>query len=185
MKLLRPASLKKNDTIGIIAPSEPITKQDLEKIRAFFERQGFKLKFGKNIMAKYGDYAAGTAQQRAEDINWAFSDTEVKAIFTADGGMVASQTLEKIDFENIKKNPKIFAGYSDATTLQLAIFAKTGLVTFQAPNAMYLSEFRPAGYTMTNFWRMLMSDGVGPIKPQSVWQKIRPGEAQGVLFGGN
>lgn len=185
MKLLKPASLKPNDTVAVIAPSEPIEKHHLEKIRHFFEHQGFKVKPGKNILAKQGDYAAGSPEQRAEDINMAFSDPEVKAIFTVIGGMVASQMLEKIDFENIKKNPKIFAGYSDATTLQLAILAKTGLVTFHSPNAMSLPDLRSQGYTMTNFWRMLTTDGVGPIKPQSVWQKIRHGKAEGVLFGGN
>lgn len=185
MKLLKPASLKPNDTVAVIAPSEPIEKHHLERIRHFFEHQGYKVKFGKNILAKYGDYAAGTPEQRVDDLNWAFSDPEVKAIFTAQGGMTASQMLDKIDFENIKKNPKIFAGYSDATTLQLAILAKTGLVTFHSPNALSLSDFRPGGYTMTNFWRVLTTDGVGLIKPQSVWQKIRLGKAEGVLFGGN
>lgn len=185
MKLLKPAPLKPNDTVAIIAPSEPIEKHDVEKMQRFFEHQGFKVKFGKNILAKYGDYAAGTPEQRAEDINAAFSDSEVKAIFTGVGGFVASEILEKIDFENIKKNPKIYAGYSDATTLQMAMLAKTGLVSFHSPNALSLPDLRTHGYTMTNFWRVLTTNGIGPIKPQSVWQKIRHGKAEGILFGGN
>lgn len=172
--------------MAVVSPSEPISKEKLDKIIKFFEKLGFKVKPGENVLTSIGDFAAGTPQERAADINQAFTNPEVKAIFTAVGGMVASQVLELIDFENIKKNPKIFCGYSDATTLQLAILAKTGLVTYHGPNAGSLSDFRANGYTLTNLWKVLTVHAAsGPLEPQSVWQEIRPGKAEGVLFGGN
>lgn len=169
----------------MVAPSEPITKVQLEKISLFLEKAGYKVKPGKNVLNRLGDYAAGTPAERSADINEAFVDPAVKAIFVTVGGMVASQVLEYLDFEKIKANPKIFTGYSDATTLQLAILAKTGLRSFHSPNALSLPDFKTQGYSLTNFWRMLTTTGTGPIKPQSIWQAVRAGSATGILFGGN
>lgn len=184
-KLLSPPALVFGDTIALVAPSEPITKIELRRITQFLEKRGYKVKPGKNILNKQGDYAAGSPEERAKDINEAFLDPEVKAIFTAVGGMVASQILELLDWEKIKANPKIFTGYSDATTLQLAILAKTGLRSFHSPNALSLPDLKEKEYTMTNFWRMMTTPGTGPIKPQSTWLTVRAGTGSGILFGGN
>lgn len=185
-KIIKPKALQKGDTIALVAPSEPITSLELQKITAFFERQGYKVKPGRNILMALGDYAAGTPAERAADINAAFADPEVKAVFVVVGGLAASQILEQVDFAAIKNNPKIFEGYSDATTLQLAILAKTGMVTYHGPNASSLPDFKSTGYTLTNLWKVLTIHGAsGMVEPQSVWQVIREGSATGVLFGGN
>jgi muramoyltetrapeptide carboxypeptidase len=183
---VKPRALSKGDTVGIVAPSEPITKQEQFSVERFFVKAGYKVKFGANILAARGDYAAGTAKQRAEDINAMFADSEVRAIFPAVGGLVASQVLPFLDFEMVCKNPKIFTGYSDATTLKVAMLAKCGLVTFHTPNAVFLPGRKIGGYTLSNLWKILTnnSDKV-VIEPQSVWREICPGEAEGVLFGGN
>ncbi len=189
--IIKPKALQKGDTIAIIAPSEPINKSQLEKTRRFLENTGYKVKAGENVLAAIGDYVAGTPAQRSADFNWAFADPEVKAVFMAVGGFGAGQILDKIDFSVIRANPKIFVGYSDATTLQLAMLAETCLLTFHGPNAISLPDFRPAGYTMSNFWRQLSApEGeIQPkttvVQPQSVWQEIRPGKGEGILFGGN
>ena len=184
--VVKPRALREGDTVALVAPSEPTNKSELERVTRFFEKNGYIVKPGKNILEKVGDYAAGAAAGRAEDINAAFADRAVKAIFPVVGGMAGSQVLEKIDFGAIKATPKILAGYSDSTTLQMAVLAKTGLVSFHTPNALSLPDFQSKGYTMTSFWKTItepVADGV--IKPQSVWQEVRVGEAEGVLFGGN
>jgi len=182
----KPRALLSGDTVAVVAPSEPIKPLEKDQIEKFFLLQGFKIKFGKNISAAIGDYAAGSSKLRADDLNSVFADPEVKAIFTAVGGMVASQTLELIDFDLVKKNPKIFAGYSDSTTLQLAFLAKTGLVTFHSPNALFLPGRKIKGYTLSNLWNVLTTIDKGvTIEPQSVWQEVRAGTASGILFGGN
>lgn len=184
--IVRPQKLSLGETITVVAPSEPIGSPSVAKINRFFQKKGYQVKFPSNILNMVGDYVAGTVIQRATDFNTAFADSEVKAIFMAVGGFGASQILDTIDFEMIKRHPKIFVGYSDATTLQLAIFAKTGLVSFHGPNAGSLADFDPKGFTMSNFWRILTTDNPGGvIKPQSVWQEVVPGKAEGVLFGGN
>lgn len=185
---LKAKRLELGDTIGIIAPSEPILdKRSLEKVKLRLEQLGYKVKTGKHILEAVGDYVAGTPEQRAEDFNWAFSDPEITAIFIAHGGMGDSQILEQIDFEKVKNHPKIFVGYSDTTTLQLALLAKTGLVTFHGPHAMSLPKFKLTGYTLTNLWKALTADKEGLIiKPQSEqWHSLVEGQAKGLLVGGN
>lgn len=186
--VLKPKKLQPGDTIGIIAPSEPILdKRELDQAKLCLSQLGYNVKTGAHVLEAVGDYVAGSPGKRAKDFNWAFSDPEVDAVFVALGGMGASQILELINFENAASHPKIFAGYSDTTTLQIALLAKTGLVTFHGPHAMSLPEFKRSGYTLTNFWKALTADKEGMvIKPQSEeWHGLIEGEGKGVLVGGN
>ena len=126
-------SLQKGDTIGIVAPSKPFSqdkKFELDNFIEYMKTQGVKVKISKNFYAsdKY-DVGAGTPEQRAEDINSMFSDKRIKAIWCLQGGEPANQTLDLIDFENVKNNPKLFMGKSDIDVLLLALNKKTGLMT--------------------------------------------------------
>lgn len=186
VKVIKPQALKTGDTIGLITPSEPVTEIEVQKTTRYLEKNGYQVKIGAHVNKAIGDYVAGTPAERASDFNWAFSDPEIKAIFALVGGMGASQILDQVIFDVVTQNPKIFVGYSDTTTLQLPILAKTGLVTFHGPNALSLPDFKSTGYTMSNFWRMLTSkDEKILIKPQSVWQEVRAGAGEGITFGGN
>ena len=78
-------------------------------------------------------YLAGPDEHRAADLNAAFADPSVDAIFCLHGGYGASRILPLLDYETIKKNPKVLCGYSDITALLNAIHRLTGLVTFHGP----------------------------------------------------
>ncbi|MCL4390109.1 MAG: LD-carboxypeptidase [Patescibacteria group bacterium] len=184
--IVKPKALEKGDVVAVVAPSEPILASEKAGMEAFFRKFNHEIKFGANIMASVGDYSAGSARQRADDLNAAFADPNVKAVFSAVGGFVGSQELELLDFDAICKNPKIFAGYSDATTIQMALLVKCAMVTFHSPNAAFFPTRKITGYTVSCFWKMLTTtSGEEVIEPQSVWQSMRDGAAQGVLFGGN
>lgn len=134
--------LKKGDTIGVIAPDKAIYKADteyLENATKFFEGLGLKVKYGKYLFSD-DEYCAGTPLQRAKDLNDMFSDKEVKAIFTIKGGDMANGILPFIDYENIKKNPKILLGYSDITVLLCAINKLTGLITFHCQDFLWFGK---------------------------------------------
>lgn len=185
MDTLLPQALKPGDTIGLIAPSEPVEKTDIERAKAYIESCGYKLKLGKRLFYKIGDYTAGTAEDRADDLNWAFSDPEVKAIFVSEGGYAADQILDLINFDLIKKNPKIFVGYSDVTTLQLALFSKTGLISFSGPNGVNLHS--QSDYSSSHFWPLLTGEKEVSVKPlkEKGWEVLRSGKGKGTLIGGN
>ena len=127
-------SLKKGDTIGVISPSNPVQgekKQFIDNGIKKLESLGFNFVFSKHCFGidKY-DISSGSPQERANDLNEMFSNPKIKAIFCTVGGHTAIQILSLIDYENIKKNPKVFLGMSDIDVLHLAINSKTGLTVF-------------------------------------------------------
>ena len=133
---MKPKALKRGDTIGIIAPSDCIVGEKREEVlraREIVERDGFKVKFAKNLFSDTNGYSA-TVHEKAEDLNAMFADDEVKMVLCAKGGENSNSLFEYIDYENIKKHPKIFCGYSDITSIINMISEKSNLVTFSAMN---------------------------------------------------
>jgi muramoyltetrapeptide carboxypeptidase len=190
-KIIKPKRLQAGDTLGVIAPSSAIPEHVIEKALENLTNLGFKLKLGKNVRASKG-YLAGTDEQRVEDLHWAFSDPEVDAVWCIRGGYGATRILPMVDFKIIKKNPKIFIGYSDITALHVAIFQKTGLVTFHGP--VGTSDYTE--FTKPNVWDLLtkpipqylLKHSAENLKNESNLFKpevITAGKCQGQLIGGN
>jgi muramoyltetrapeptide carboxypeptidase len=189
-KLLRPKALRAGDTVGLITPSSYVSDPDrlalAERTARYF---GLVPKFGKNVRKREG-YLGGSVEDRVEDLHAMFRDLEVKAVFAIRGGYGASQLLDRIDYDLIRANPKIFLGYSDITALHLAIQKRAGMVTFHGP--IVLSRFAP--FTQTYFRKALFeTDPIGrvtnppddPLRPAHVLRTVRPGSARGPLAGGN
>jgi muramoyltetrapeptide carboxypeptidase len=188
MTILKPQALKKGDVIGIVAPaSAPLTQERIDKGAEYFERLGYRVKLAKNVRAVRG-YLAGTDRQRADDINQMFADRDVKAIVAVRGGYGTPRVLDLLDYPLIRKNPKILVGYSDMTGLQLALFKKTGLVTFSGPMAGVEMFKGIDPFTEEHFWRMVTSTKkYGSVKnPDAApFVTLRKGKAEGILLGGN
>ena len=185
---MRPSKLKKGDTIGVIAPSNSIEKDDLEYINAsiaLMEASGFKVKFGKYVFEDTLGYGT-SPEKRAADINWAFKDDEVKAIMCVKGGEDSNTTLDYIDYEMIKKHPKIICGFSDNTSILNAIHKKTGLVTYHGPTFKSLTSWE-TGYAYKQFVKTFVEDTRSLImgEPEDEYTTIQAGQATGELVGGN
>ncbi len=174
MRLIKPPKLEIGDTIGLISPSAPLAglvPHRAHKAIKTLESIGFKVKVGKNAL-KVAGYTAGYAKERAEDINSFFKDKEVKAIICFMGGNHSNQLLQYIDFDLVKKNPKIFVGYSDATVLHFAFYTQSNLVTFYGPAALtqFAENPRILKYTEEYFKKAVMDNKlVGKITPSSYW----------------
>ncbi len=132
-KIKKPKRLKSGDTIGIIAPASGVSDETLEESLLNFQDLGFKTKVGKFARSRNG-FLAGKDSERLRDLHWAFQDSEVKAVWCIRGGYGTSRLLPKINYDLIKRHPKIFVGFSDITALHIALYQKTGLVTFHGPN---------------------------------------------------
>jgi len=120
-----PNKLKSGDEIRVIAPSRSMSMigEECKKIATErLESLGLKVTFGKYVNEADEDYLVAPAKHRAEDLNEAFADKNVKAILTVIGGFNSNQILDCIDYEMIKQNPKIFCGFSDITVLSNAIY---------------------------------------------------------------
>lgn len=183
-----PSKLKKGDTIGVIAPSNYIEKDDLEYINAsiaLMEASGFKVKFGKYVFEDTLGYGT-SPEKRAADINWAFKDDEVKAIMCVKGGEDSNTILDYIDYEMIKKHPKIICGFSDNTSILNAIHEKTGLVTYHGPTFKSLTSWE-TGYAYKQFIKTFAENTESLImgEPEDEYTTIQAGQATGELVGGN
>lgn len=184
--MIIPNKLKKGDTIGVVAPSNPIVGDNIEEIikaKEIVEKDGFKVKFAKNLFSNTNDYS-GTAKEKAEDINAMFLDTEVKMIWCAKGGENANSTFEYLDYELIKKNPKIICGYSDITSLTNMITAKTGLITFSATNFKTIATDETS-YSYEEAMKRFVEGSLELGREEETYKTIQEGTAEGELIGGN
>ena len=183
MNINKPNKLKNGDTIAIIAPAGNVEKDKILNSVRYFENLGYKIKLGKNIFNQ-DRYLAGTDEERLNDLHEAFADNEVKAIFCARGGYGSIRLINRIDYEFIRNNPKIFCGYSDITAISLMLFKKAGLITYSAP--MPKGDFQPEDidkFTEYNFWNALTNNSLTITTPNL--KTYKDGDAKGILWGGN
>lgn len=179
--------LKIGGTIGIISPASPLEKDKIEKGISFLKDLGYNILEGDHIYERQG-YLAGSDKDRALDLNNMFKNKDVDMILCIRGGYGANRILPLIDFDLIRKNPKIFIGFSDITSLSNAIYKKAGLVTFHGP--MLNSDFDPV--SLSSF-RECLAYGIKPYIIENTENKFgvkleligNLGAAQGKLLGGN
>lgn len=171
------------DTIGVVSPSRPINriKKQVEAGIASLQKLGFKIKIAPHFYGKFY-YSAGHAKDRAKDINQMFKDKMVKAILCSTGGSSSNQLFNYLDFAVIKKNPKIFLGFSDLTVLLLSLYQKTSLMTFHGPT---LYEFASLTKKSKKFLIDLMMAKPDRYSYPQEMEVYRSGKAKGKLIGGN
>ncbi|PTX42056.1 muramoyltetrapeptide carboxypeptidase [Christiangramia gaetbulicola] len=187
-----PEALQEGDTIGIVSPASAIFESEPYEIaKESFEAMGLKVKFGKNTRNRYG-HLAGTDEERAEEFNDMFRDDSIKAVIALRGGSGAARILDKLDYEAIRKNPKIFIGYSDITALHMAIFEKTGLITFHGPVAVSTWNSFSADYLKRLLFNKEaikyenpVNKGDELVQTKNRIRVINEGTARGQLLGGN
>lgn len=209
-----PKQLQPGDTIGIISPSwggAGLFPHRVEMGLNQLKQLGFNVTLANNAL-NHMNYVSDTPENRAADIHQMFSDPDVKAIIAAIGGDHSCHLLPLLDFELIQDNPKIFMGFSDITVLNVAIWVKTGLVTFNGP--ALLTDFAEYPhmqlYTQQAFQKTLCKSGkkitFSPAdewteefldweqrldlqRPRKMiqsmgWTWLRHGSAHGILVGG-
>ena len=184
--MILPNRLNKGDTIGVVAPSNPIINENIEEInraKQIIESKGFKVKFSKNLFSNTNGYSA-TALEKAQDINAMFLDKEVKMIWCAKGGENSNTVLDYLDYEIIRNNPKIICGYSDITSLTNAIYQKTSLVTFSSTNFKTIATDE-TDYSLDEVIKRFVewSFELGQVDDKEI--TINDGIAEGTLIGGN
>ena len=203
-----PEKLKPGDEIRVIAParSMAILGEDCKALATErLEGLGLKVTFGKYVYETDEYYMSASKEHRAEDLNDAFKDKNVKAIITVIGGFNSNQILDLIDYEAIKENPKIICGFSDITAVLDSIYAKTGLVTYYGPHYSSFGMKKGCEYTIDYFKKMFFESEEIEIKSSESWSNdawfidqenrefisndgmfvINEGEAEGEIVGGN
>lgn len=190
-ELLRPRRLKPGDTLGVIAPASGLKPDAFDRAVQNLESLGFRTKIGRHARGNRGTFS-GTEAERLHDLHWAFADSEVSAVWCVRGGDGAPRLLPEVDFDLVRRNPKIFVGFSDITALHVAFHQNCGLVTFHGP--VGTSTF--SDYTRKHVLEVLTNPhapySIG-LSPEQAAQDselyrthvITPGKARGRLLGGN
>ena len=184
--MILPNKLNKGDTIGVVAPSNPIINENIDEIKKakeIIENKGFKVKFSKNLFLNTNGYSA-TAKEKAQDINEMFLGEEVKMIWCAKGGENSNSVLDYLNYENIKNNPKIICGYSDITSLTNAIYQKTGLITFSGTNFKTIATDE-TDYSLNEIIKRFVEENLELGQADDKETTINDGIAEGTLIGGN
>jgi len=179
LPIIKSHCLQPNQTVGIIAPASPVNESEIAEGLKLLESFPLKIKYGEHVFDRL-NYLAGSDNDRVSDLHRMFSDPNIKAIFCARGGYGSARLLNKIDFDLIRKNPKIIVSFSDLTALLLALYTKTGLITIHGPTLSVL----PNNKNWEHLSRLIAS----LYKPQIFFKQgkeINKGTARGILLGGN
>ncbi|NJK65748.1 MAG: LD-carboxypeptidase [Microcoleus sp. CSU_2_2] len=180
--IIKPRRLQVGDTIALINPAAFSYEKEIQQFFKVAENLGLKVKVGKHFYDRYG-YLAGKDAERAADVNAAFADDSVQAIFTGMGGWGCNRILPLLDYNTIRNHPKIIMGFSDITALLLAIHARTNLLTFHGP--LGVSSWSP--FTV-DYVKQVLFDGESVTMQNTKTVKIETigsGKARGKLLGGN
>ena len=181
--------LKIGDTIGLIGPSGAVREEGaVDQAIAYMQELGYKVKVGESAHARYG-YLSGTDEVRARDVNAMFADPEVDAIVCTRGGYGTMRMLDLLDYDMIRKNPKIFVGFSDITAMHIAFLEKCGLVTFHGPMATRWKAEFVDGFTQPAFMNAVTKvEPLGALDNAPGYHErktVNHGSAEGILVGGN
>lgn len=153
MNTIKPRALKVGDTIGVCTPSHPSYSANEEMFSLAItniEKQGFKVRLGSLTKERKSQgYRSGTAKDRAKEFMDLIEDDQVDAILTTIGGNNSASLIPYLDFEKIRDKRKILCGYSDITSLHLAILHYSGLRTLYGTAAMVWFGEYPNGETHT------------------------------------
>lgn len=190
--LIKPPALKIGDTIGIVAPASGVNDEEITAAKRILEGLGFKVILGSYLTKSFG-YLSAQDMQRADDFMTMIRNPTVKCVMAIRGGYGVMRILDLLDFDEIRRNPKIIIGYSDITALVSAVYQKSNMVAFHGPVAY--SNFDD--FTLDSFKRVLMNQKPAgeffeseefkstTIFSESKASTIVGGKTSGKLVGGN
>lgn len=160
MKILSP-KLDKNKKIGVIAPASSVrgvcSESVIQRGYNYLKTKGFLIEEGESVRKITQKHTAGSVSLRVNDIHNFVKRKDIGCIMAFWGGFNTNQLLDYLDYDLIKKNPKIFIGYSDVTALTTAITAKTGLITFSGPGVISFAKPEPFKYTWEYFEKICIN----------------------------
>ena len=187
-KLILPARLNPGSRVALLAPSGPLPDScDVARASENCRLLGLEPVVMPNCRKSWG-YFAGTDQERLDDLNSALTDPTIAAVWCLRGGSGMSRIVNRLDFAAFARHPKVVVGYSDITVLLLALWTKTGVVSFHGP----MSRARLTDFSRAHLERALfnavaagaLDDNVAGADAEPV-VTITPGIARGRLIGGN
>ena len=177
----QPAFLKPGDRVALISPSYCTPMENVTRAADVLRGWGLEPVIGRQVgKIRDGQYA-GTPEERVDDIRWALHDPAVKAILCNRGGYGSIQLIDRLTLRELAEHPKWFIGYSDISTFH-GLWNRAGVMSIHGT----MSSSLAAGGTdlSSTLLRDLLFGQIPdyqlPAHPQNI-----PGQAEGILVGGN
>ena len=182
---IKPKRLAAGAKVGIVNPSYWLEPERMQRAVAVFEELGYEVALGESTKLR-DNQCAGSPAERAADIMAMFKDPTIDAIICARGGYGGNRVLPLLDYDIIRKNPKIFIGYSDITGYLSSFAQKSGLITFHGPMLTTYGT-KTIQYNLDTFHQVLSGQDDIRIKSTTACKarSLKPGMASGPLWGGN
>jgi muramoyltetrapeptide carboxypeptidase len=200
MKLVKPPRLQSGDTVGVFSPAWPVTKDSRQRFDQGvqkLESMNLSVKIAKHALGQYY-YSSGTREERLEDLHTLWEDPEVNMVIMTQGGNTSNQLLDGLDYNLLRKKPKILAGISDGTSILNAVHARAGLVTYHGPDLIWTFGQKMSPQIERNIMNTFFEEKRIELRPNENWQHqrkpevqypgwrcLRVGEATGRLVGGH
>ncbi|MDE6066018.1 MAG: LD-carboxypeptidase [Duncaniella sp.] len=181
MEILTPRPLKRGDRVAILSPSGIIKPQTVYNAMPVLADRGWVTYVGKHTFDRYSTYA-GTDDARYEDLEAALLDPDTRAIICSRGGYGAVHLLDRLDRLPLRDDPKWIVGYSDISALH-ALMSKHGIQSIHAPMCKHIAQHKGMDEDSQRLFRLL--EGERPEIRVAGNRLNRPGEATGILYGGN
>ncbi len=183
--MIAPPRLRPGDRIGIVAPSGPVLRRYVVAGLRVLETAGFRTRIARHLYDRRG-HLAGTDAARADDLNRMLRDPDIRCVLMARGGYGAMRIAGAVDWAAMRRDPKVFAGYSDATFLHLGFQARSGVRTLHGPNLHGLGFGRRGEIVRWLSWLSNPSPPPG-IRELAAPLRIVPGGStvSGRVLGGN
>jgi len=178
--LVKPKALRPGATLRLVSPASFLSPEKVETFTRIIEKDGYRLTIAEHAFERH-HYLAGTDEERAKDLQEAFADDRVDAVMCTRGGYGCARILPHLDLDAIARSGKMFLGFSDITTLHLAL-NRRGLPTVHAPMAYTLSVEREP-WVYESFLNTLV--GGDPIPAEAPGgTTVSGGIAEGIVTGG-
>ncbi|GEM_PF-79857 len=186
-----PPQLRAGDRVALVAPCGIPDLVAVEAFATSLEAMGFEVIRDPMLAERRHRYLAGHDEHRADELNRAFRDPTVRGVFVVRGGFGLTRILDVLDYDALRRNPKVVSGYSDVTALHLGIARKARMITFHAPMAGAVKAVaNPTSFADRSFQEMLFQSPTLAPRRLSVPEgatvtTVTGGRCEGRLIGGN
>lgn len=182
-EIIFPTSLKKGAKIALISPAGAVEEKQVEEGIELINKKGFEPVLGQHLFTKYvhGYNYAGTEKERISDLNWAFNDDEIGAVWASRGGYGCQHLLKHLKLVKFRNHPKWYIGYSDNTVIQ-SFLLKNNFASING-QTLKTSSFGVTGESYDLIFDILK--GGKPTYQIPTHYLNKKGTVEGPLVGGN
>lgn len=185
--VIQPNLIKRGDTIAFIAPASACEVAELDKVKKLWEKAGFKVHFAPSCY-RDGLYG-GTPKEQATEFMYYMTEFDCQAVIAMRGGYGSMRYIDLLDYDRLRKNPRLFVGYSDCTALSIALLRRSGLISWHGPMAVdqikLLSSDDELHLSYEKDFKQLVSSITGENNIVEIISSTADFTDEGEIVGGN